>query len=80
MRFFFFTMVFTYSERAQENYPLADAITQAKMVLKHHHWIDKICMDKVKGLNLCAFITLERFSKPVEDLVDDTLYWEGRWM
>lgn len=72
--------VFTHRERTEEKYLLADALTQAAMVLKHHYRIPKLCTDKAKGLNLCAFITLEKFSQLVQDLVDDTLYWEGRWM
>jgi hypothetical protein len=69
--------VFTYEERTVKKYQVHQAVTQALSVLSHKHRVDEVCTDKVRRYNRDEMITMETFSKIVEDLVDDTLYWKG---
>lgn len=69
--------LFTYAQRTQKNYTVGQAVSQAQTVVKAQHPRLRMCMNTVRSWgDFNNKITLENFSKIVEDLVDDSIfYW-----
>lgn len=72
--------IFTHAEKTVKKHTVDQALDQALMVLKHNHNLSRVCTDMVKGRDRAEPITVETMSKIVEDVVLDTLYWEGKFI
>lgn len=69
--------IFTHKERTEKCKTLGNAVAQARSVLLHFYRINKLCCNKIGYRNLDEEITIKEMSELVNELVDDTLYYEG---
>lgn len=69
------TEIYTYSERTIKKFRADDAINFARQLLKDKYGITTICVKALKGNNFKELTTAE-LSELVEEMVQDTLYFE----
>ena len=75
-----FEMQYTYRERTVKSKKLSDITAAAMAVLKEKYKIDKLCIDQVKQFDDESTFTIQEMNQLVENLIDDTLYWEGEYL
>lgn len=72
------TIFYTEKERTEKKYTVNDAVNAATTILRAKG-IKGTCMDKVRGYSMDDKITLEKLNQISEAVIDDTMYWEGRF-
>lgn len=70
---------FTKAEKTISRLPLSFIYTQAKAVLKDRYNEHSMCTNRVSHCGDDWLFTVEEVSRLVEDIVDDTLYHQGRF-
>ena len=72
--------IFTQKERTVKCKTIDDALAQARSVLLHIYNIDKLCVNSIRQQRILdTAITIEEMSHWVNQLVDDTRFFEGRY-
>lgn len=68
--------IFTQAERTVKKHTVGFAVKQAQHVLKEKRY-SELCVNAVRGRAYDQLLTTEEVSKLVEELVDDTLFYDG---
>ena len=67
-------MQYTYKERTEKKYTVAQALSAAEAILKQKH-VKGICMNSVRRYNATDLITLEQLNNISEQIVDDSIFY-----
>lgn len=69
--------IFTHAERTNKKYTVGQAVAQAQTVLKEKR-LSQVCVNAVGGIayNRNKQITLEEMSNLVEEMVEDTVFYD----
>lgn len=70
--------IFTHKERTVKSKTVAQAVEEAKVILKNTQGINKICINAVREnkYQMQDAITISEMSALVDELVCDTVYYE----
>ena len=68
---------YTNSERTQKRYTVGQAIEIAKLYLANKYSLTQVCVNKIRSRQNEETITLVELNKITEDLIDDTMYYDG---
>lgn len=69
--------IYTHRERTVANHSVGEAFESAKRRLKEKNFFGPYCCDAINGMTLDQKITLKELNELAEQIVDDSLWYEG---
>ncbi len=68
--------IFTFADRTEKKYTIGQAYAHARAVLNAKGY-PQVCINKISGADNNTKITLEQMSDLVEEMVQDTYFYDG---
>lgn len=70
-------MFYTVKEKTEKKWTIDDVASQALIILKDKYKLEQVCTDMLKNYSESELLTTVRLNELKEDLIDDTLYYDG---